>query len=196
MYLESRLRQTVLVLTNGASGIGEYPQRLTLWRSETHIPSAIRPQWMTMAFGRRTSDWTRSVQSRSWWLWPQPVLSPSDSQRIQAPPQMGCLWSLHGGRFRNAFSITYGLDYWSSLRSGRWDNVNADIWGTSESPVWGAGLRNWLSEHSMVYRLDSTARSWRWQRRLSGSSRFLRTVILIQPRWLSMTRISARPSGP
>jgi hypothetical protein len=58
-----------------------------------------------------------------------------------------------GDDFENAFSITYGLDHWSSLRNGRWDNVNADIWGTSESRVWGAGLRNWLSEHSMVYRL-------------------------------------------
>ncbi len=58
-----------------------------------------------------------------------------------------------GDDFENAFSVTYGLDHWSFLRSGRWDNVNADIWGTSEPPVWGAGVRNWLSEHSMVYRL-------------------------------------------
>ena len=58
-----------------------------------------------------------------------------------------------GDDFENAFSITYGLDHWSSLRSGRWDNVDADIWGASESPVWGAGLRNWLSERSIVYRL-------------------------------------------
>jgi|CXWL01.1.fsa_nt_gi hypothetical protein len=58
-----------------------------------------------------------------------------------------------GDDFENAFSVTYGLDHWSFLRNGLWDNVNADIWGTSEPPVWGAGVRNWLSEHSMVYRL-------------------------------------------
>lgn len=58
-----------------------------------------------------------------------------------------------GDDFENAFSITYGLDHWSSLRNGRWDNVDADIWDTSEPLVWGADLRNWLSEHSIVYRL-------------------------------------------
>ena len=58
-----------------------------------------------------------------------------------------------GDDFENAFMITYGLDHWSSLRNGRWDNVNPDIWGTSEPPVWGAGVRSWLSEHSMLYRL-------------------------------------------
>ena len=58
-----------------------------------------------------------------------------------------------GDDFENAFLITNGLDHWSSLRSGRWNDVDADIWGTSEPPVWGAGVRNWLSEHSMVYRL-------------------------------------------
>lgn len=58
-----------------------------------------------------------------------------------------------GDDFENAFSITYGLDYWSPLRSSRWENVDANIWETAEPPVWGASLRNWFSEHSMVYRL-------------------------------------------
>jgi hypothetical protein len=58
-----------------------------------------------------------------------------------------------GDDFENAFSITYGLDYWSPLRSGRWDNVEADIWGGSEPLVWAAGVRNWLSENSMLYRI-------------------------------------------
>jgi hypothetical protein len=58
-----------------------------------------------------------------------------------------------GDDFENAFSITYGLNHWSSLRQGHWDNVDADIWKTSESSVWGADLRNWLSEHSLVYRM-------------------------------------------
>lgn len=58
-----------------------------------------------------------------------------------------------GDDFENAFSITYGLDHWSSLRNGQWGNVDADIWRGSEPSVWGAGVRNWLSEHSIVYRL-------------------------------------------
>lgn len=58
-----------------------------------------------------------------------------------------------GDDFENAFMITYGLDYWASLRAGQWKNINADIWGVTAPPVWGADIRNWLSEHSMVYRL-------------------------------------------
>ena len=58
-----------------------------------------------------------------------------------------------GDDFENAFMITYGLDYWSSLRKGQWGKINPDIWGEAESSVWGAGVRNWLSEHSMLYRL-------------------------------------------
>ncbi|MGC4097228.1 MAG: hypothetical protein QM706_08945 [Nitrospira sp.] len=58
-----------------------------------------------------------------------------------------------GDDFENAFMITHGLDYWSSLRKQRWDPVNPDIWGGAEVSVRGAALRNWLSEHSIVYRL-------------------------------------------
>lgn len=58
-----------------------------------------------------------------------------------------------GDDFENAFMITYGLDHWSSLRLGQWTNINYDIWGNAAPPVWGADVRNWLSAHSMVYRL-------------------------------------------
>jgi hypothetical protein len=58
-----------------------------------------------------------------------------------------------GDDFENAFMITYGLDHWAPLRAGQWDNINADIWGVTAPPVWGADIRNWLSEHSMMYRL-------------------------------------------
>jgi hypothetical protein len=57
-----------------------------------------------------------------------------------------------GDDFENAFSITYGLDFWSSLRNGHYDNVDPNIWNPGK-PVWGASMRNWLSSHSMVYRL-------------------------------------------
>jgi hypothetical protein len=57
-----------------------------------------------------------------------------------------------GDDFENAFSITYGLDYWASLRKGRYDNVRADNWDPGP-PVLGASVRNWLSSQSMIYRL-------------------------------------------
>ena len=58
-----------------------------------------------------------------------------------------------GDDFENAFSITYGLEHWSFLRNGQRGDVNADIWGPSEPAGWGSGVRNWLSQHSLVYRL-------------------------------------------
>jgi hypothetical protein len=58
-----------------------------------------------------------------------------------------------GDDFENAFLVTYGLEYWSFLRSGDREHVNADIWGISDPPVWGSSIRNWLSQNSMVYRL-------------------------------------------
>jgi hypothetical protein len=57
-----------------------------------------------------------------------------------------------GDDFENAFSITHGFGYWSSLRNGNYENVNPDIWDPGP-PVWGADARNWLSSHSMTYRL-------------------------------------------
>ncbi len=58
-----------------------------------------------------------------------------------------------GDDFENAFLMTYGLEHWSYLRQGTWDKVDANIWRGAEPAVSGAALRNWLSEHSMVYRL-------------------------------------------
>jgi hypothetical protein len=58
-----------------------------------------------------------------------------------------------GDDFENAFSITYGLDHWASLRSGDRKKVNADIWGDSEPPGAFKRVRNWLSRESVIYRL-------------------------------------------
>jgi hypothetical protein len=58
-----------------------------------------------------------------------------------------------GDDFENAFSTTYGLDYWKFLRQGSRAPVNADIWGDSEATGYFKPLRNWLSMHSFVYRL-------------------------------------------
>jgi hypothetical protein len=58
-----------------------------------------------------------------------------------------------GDDFENAYSITYGLEYWKFLRTRRAVPVDADIWGDAEAPGAFKGARNWLSRRSMVYRL-------------------------------------------
>jgi SGNH hydrolase-like domain, acetyltransferase AlgX len=58
-----------------------------------------------------------------------------------------------GDDFENAFSITYGLDHWAFLRTRDRGPVNADIWGDSQAPGSIKQVRNWLSSHSLLYRL-------------------------------------------
>jgi hypothetical protein len=58
-----------------------------------------------------------------------------------------------GDDFENAFAMTYGKDYWKSLRAGSWSS-NADIWNTSSDDLsWSRRARVWLSSHSLMYRL-------------------------------------------
>jgi hypothetical protein len=71
-----------------------------------------------------------------------------------------------GDDFENAFSTTYGLDHWASLRTGRWGKVEADIWGDAEAPGTFKTFRNWLSRNSMIYRLTVHGPALR---RLKGS---------------------------
>jgi hypothetical protein len=58
-----------------------------------------------------------------------------------------------GDDFENAFRMTYGTDYWSPLRRGSWASVDADIWETEDGAGGLSSLREWLSRHSMMYRL-------------------------------------------
>jgi len=63
-----------------------------------------------------------------------------------------------GDDFDNAYRITYGLSYWSFLRRGELaDKVDPDIWEKGEretkSESWHKPIRNWLSGHSILYRL-------------------------------------------
>jgi hypothetical protein len=60
-----------------------------------------------------------------------------------------------GDDFENAFSITYGLDYWSFLREGIWHHVESDIWNTTKNDHSSLFklLRNYLSRQSLLYRL-------------------------------------------
>lgn len=59
-----------------------------------------------------------------------------------------------GDDFENAFRMTYGADYWSFLRLGRWEGVDPNIWETEpEAAAWHERARAWLSRESVVYRL-------------------------------------------
>jgi hypothetical protein len=59
-----------------------------------------------------------------------------------------------GDDFENAFLMTYGMPYWSSLRTKTFSGVDANIW--QDAPEAGGplvGVRNWLSRKSIVYRV-------------------------------------------
>jgi lysophospholipase L1-like esterase len=60
-----------------------------------------------------------------------------------------------GDDFDNAYRISYGLNYWSRLRSGELVSVDPDIWEKHSTPEtsWQKRVRNWLSGHSVLYRL-------------------------------------------
>jgi hypothetical protein len=58
-----------------------------------------------------------------------------------------------GDDFENAFLITYGLDYWASLRALSPDKVNFDIWQEPPAPTWHKKIRIWLSRNSVLYQI-------------------------------------------
>jgi hypothetical protein len=58
-----------------------------------------------------------------------------------------------GDDFENAYSITYGLDYWTSLRKQPAQKVDFNIWGTQPTVSWDKNVRVWLSRHSVIYQL-------------------------------------------
>jgi hypothetical protein len=60
-----------------------------------------------------------------------------------------------GDEFDNALKITYGLDYWKSLRSPELAGQARtwDIWEQPAATSWHKKVRVWLSSNSMVYRL-------------------------------------------
>jgi hypothetical protein len=61
-----------------------------------------------------------------------------------------------GDDFENAFSITYGLDYWAYLRELPVEKADFDIWEVPSNDAWhtwNKPLRLWLSRHSVIYQL-------------------------------------------
>ena len=76
----------------------------------------------------------------------------SKTKALSLKPKM-IIWGLYmGDDFENAFSITYGLDYWAYLRKLPAQKVEANIW-EGNPPSWHRGFRVWLSRHSVIYQL-------------------------------------------
>lgn len=78
----------------------------------------------------------------------------SKSKALSLKPKV-LMWGLYmGDDFENAFTITYGLDYWAKLRQLPDQKVEANIWESPEGdPSWTKGIRVWLSRHSLLYQL-------------------------------------------
>lgn len=76
----------------------------------------------------------------------------SKTKALSLKPKM-IIWGLYvGDDFENAFSITYGLDYWAYLRKLPPQRVEPNIWEISPLS-WHKGIRVWLSRHSVIYQL-------------------------------------------
>jgi hypothetical protein len=58
-----------------------------------------------------------------------------------------------GDDFENAFTMTYGHNYWSFLRQQRFENIDADIWREPVDEKFLKDVRIWLSGNSMLYQI-------------------------------------------
>src|SRR6266481_9976796 len=77
----------------------------------------------------------------------------SKTKALALKPKM-IIWGLYmGDDFENAFSITYGLDYWKYLRILPPQKVEANIWEGPPSETGVRKIRVWLSRHSVIYQL-------------------------------------------
>lgn len=77
----------------------------------------------------------------------------SKTRALALKPKM-IIWGLYmGDDFENAFSLTYGLDYWKDLRVLPPQKVEANIWEGPETDTGTRRIRVWLSRHSVIYQL-------------------------------------------
>jgi hypothetical protein len=86
---------------------------------------------------------------------PNQYLYLSKTKALSLEPRV-IIWGLYmGDDFENAFSITYGLDYWAYLREHEAEKANFNIWDseTPPRPSWNKSIRIWLSRHSVIYQL-------------------------------------------
>jgi hypothetical protein len=77
----------------------------------------------------------------------------SKAKAFSLKPKM-IIWGLYmGDDFENAFSITYGLDYWKDLRILPPQKVESNIWERTPTDTAVRKMRVWLSRHSVIYQL-------------------------------------------
>jgi hypothetical protein len=99
---------------------------------------------------------------------PNQYFALSTTKALALKPRI-IVWGLYmGDDFENAYSITYGLDYWAYLREQPAQKASFDIWG-DQQPKTGAvkNMRIWLSEHSVLYQLAFHSG---WGGRLQGEA--------------------------
>lgn len=75
------------------------------------------------------------------------------TKALALKPQLIVCGLYMGDDFENAYKITYGKNYWSYLREHPAVKVDVDIWKHPPDRRWYGGIRNWLSRHSVVYKL-------------------------------------------
>jgi len=76
------------------------------------------------------------------------------NRALSLKPRMVICGLYMGDDFENAYSITYGLDYWASLRNVQVQKAQYEIWDTTSASVsWNKRVRVWFSQHSVVYQL-------------------------------------------
>ena len=77
----------------------------------------------------------------------------STTKALSLKPRM-LIWGLYmGDDFEGAYSLTYGLDHWASLRKLPPQKVDPNVWEAPESNTWGKRTRVWFSRHSLLYQL-------------------------------------------
>lgn len=77
----------------------------------------------------------------------------SKTRALSLKPKM-IIWGLYmGDDFENAFSLTYGLDYWKDLRILPPQKVEANIWEGPSTDTGSKRIRVWLSRHCVIYQL-------------------------------------------
>jgi len=75
------------------------------------------------------------------------------AKALSLKPRM-IIWGLYmGDDFEGAYSLSYGLDYWTSLRALPPQKVGPNVWEAPESDTLIKRIRVWLSRHSVIYQL-------------------------------------------
>jgi hypothetical protein len=89
----------------------------------------------------------------------------STTKALSLKPKV-IIWGLYlGDNFENAYTITYGLDYWAYMRKLSVDKATYSDWTERPRPSRLKRVRIWLSEHSLLYQLLFHAG---WGGRLQG----------------------------